>query len=121
MLSPIDKSVEKSVEESALLAQVRYDGRGLVPVVACAVPSGAVLMVAYMNEAALEETLRTRRVCYYSRSRRRLWRKGETSGHTQVLKAAYLDCDGDTLLLEVQQTGPACHTGAPSCFFRKIL
>jgi phosphoribosyl-AMP cyclohydrolase len=71
-----------------------------------------------MNKEALEETLATHRVCYWSRSRRQLWRKGETSGHVQRLVEARLDCDGDTILLLVDQTGPACHTGARNCFFR---
>ena len=76
-----------------------------------------VLMMAWMNREALEETLATGRVCYWSRSRGRLWRKGESSGQQQHLRRAALDCDGDTLLLQVDQTGPACHTGRRSCFY----
>lgn len=77
-------------------------------------------MMAWMNREALEETLRTSRVCYYSRSRGKLWRKGESSGQQQQLISAALDCDGDTLLLQVEQTGPACHTGRRSCFYVAI-
>jgi len=78
------------------------------------------LMHAWMNAQALALTLETGNVTYWSRSRQSLWRKGETSGHTQRLVEAFVDCDGDTLLLKVDQTGPACHTGAPNCFFRKL-
>jgi len=101
-----------------LIAAVRFDARGLVPAIAQQFDSGEVLMMAWMNADALRETLATGRVCYYSRSRARLWRKGETSGHVQRLIELRLDCDGDTLLLSVDQTGVACHTGARTCFFR---
>lgn len=104
---------------AALLDAVRFDERGLVPAIAQAAGSGEVLMMAWMNREALIETLTTGRVCYWSRSRRNLWRKGETSGHVQRLRELRLDCDGDTLLLLVDQEGPACHTGARSCFFRR--
>ena len=77
-------------------------------------------MMAWMNRAAIEETLATGRVCYYSRSRGGLWRKGESSGQTQILKSLRIDCDGDTLLLDVDQTGPACHTGRRDCFFWRV-
>ncbi len=94
---------------------------GMVPVIAQDDATGEVLMMAYMNRAAFEETLRTRRVCYFSRSRNRLWRKGEESGHVQELKSIYFDCDGDTLLVKVNQIGgAACHEGYRSCFFRRI-
>ncbi len=94
---------------------------GLVPVVAQDAESGAVLMVAWMNREALDETLRTGRACYYSRSRRRLWRKGEESGNVQEVRAVYVDCDNDTLLLKVHQIGgAACHEGYASCFFRRV-
>jgi len=105
---------------AALVAAVRFDADGLVPVIAQSRDTGEVLMLAYMNREALEETIATGRVCYWSRSRRKLWRKGETSGHTQRLVGIALDCDGDALLLQVEQLGPACHTGARSCFFRSI-
>lgn len=99
---------------------VTFDANGLVPVITQDHLSGAVLMHAWMNREALDRTLSTGDVTYWSRSRRELWRKGATSGHTQRLVEAWLDCDGDTLLLKVEQTGPACHTGAPSCFFRRM-
>lgn len=103
---------------ATLLAAVVFDANGLVPVIAQQHDSGEVLMVAWMNQAALEETIATGAVCYWSRSRRKLWRKGEQSGQRQRLVELRLDCDGDTLLLLVEQTGVACHTGRRSCFFR---
>ena len=100
--------------ESALA----FDDRGLVAAVAQQHDSGEVLMMAWMNRAAIAETLATGRVCYWSRSRGRLWRKGERSGQTQRLVELSVDCDGDTLLVKVDQTGVACHTGRRSCFYR---
>ena len=105
-------------ETASVLQAVRFDAAGLVPVIAQQHDSGEVLMLAWMNRAALAETLATGRVCYFSRSRGALWRKGETSGQAQHLKELRLDCDGDTLLLLVEQTGVACHTGRRSCFYR---
>lgn len=104
----------------AVLDAVRYNADGLVPAVAQQHDSGEVLMLAWMNREALLETLRTGRVCYWSRSRGQYWRKGETSGNVQKLVGLYLDCDGDTVLLKVDQTGPACHTRRRSCFFHKV-
>jgi phosphoribosyl-AMP cyclohydrolase len=98
---------------------VTFDERGLVAAIAQDATDGRVLMMAWMNREALELTLSTRRVTYWSRSRGELWRKGDTSGHTQHLVEALLDCDGDTILLRVNQTGAACHTGAPTCFFTR--
>ena len=93
----------------------------LIPVIAQDAGSGAVLMLAYMNEDAYAETLKTRRVCYFSRSRNRLWRKGEESGHVQELRQIFYDCDADTILVKVEQVGgAACHEGYESCFFREI-
>ena len=93
----------------------------LLPVIAQDDATGDVLMLAYMNKTAWEETLRTGRVCYYSRSRNKLWRKGEESGNVQEVKGIYFDCDADTLLIRVNQIGgAACHEGYRSCFFRKI-
>lgn len=93
----------------------------LIPVIAQNHDDGKVLMLAYMNQTAYEETLQTRNVCYFSRSRQKLWRKGETSGHVQKLKHIYYDCDADTLLVKVEQVGgAACHEGYESCFFREI-
>lgn len=105
---------------SEALKQVAFDERGLVPAVAQDWKTGEVLMLAWVNREALEKTLETGNVHYWSRSRGALWRKGETSGHTQKLKEFYVDCDGDTLLFKVEQTGPACHTGNKTCFFNKI-
>ena len=102
------------------LAGLRWNADGLVPAIAQQHGSGEVLMMAWMNREALDETLRTGRVCYWSRSRRQFWRKGETSGQIQRLVEMRLDCDGDTLLLLVDQTGPACHTGRRSCFYQAV-
>jgi phosphoribosyl-AMP cyclohydrolase len=105
---------------AALLAIARFDSNGLVPCIAQQHDTGEVLMMAWMNRAAIAETLATGRVTYWSRSRRALWRKGETSGQMQRLVDLRLDCDGDTLLALVEQTGVACHTGRRSCFYRAI-
>jgi phosphoribosyl-AMP cyclohydrolase len=102
----------------SFVANVKFDGDGLVAAVAQDAKTSAVLMVAWMNRDALTKTLESGDVTYWSRSRKKLWRKGETSGHTQKLVEAWLDCDGDTVLLKVDQKGPACHTGEPTCFFR---
>jgi phosphoribosyl-AMP cyclohydrolase len=94
---------------------------GLVPAIAQDADTGAVLMLAWMNREAYEETLRTGRACYFSRSRNRLWRKGEESGNVQEVRAVYIDCDADTILLKVHQVGgAACHEGYQSCFFRQV-
>ena len=102
----------------AVLDEIRFDAAGLVAAVAQQHDSGEVLMLAWMNRDAVAETLATGRVCYWSRSRGALWRKGETSGQTQRLVELRMDCDGDALLLLVDQHGVACHTGRRSCFFR---
>jgi len=99
---------------------IKFDKDGLVPAIAQDAASGEVLMQAYMNAEALEKTLATGQAHYYSRSRKKLWRKGEESGHTQAVVSARYDCDGDSVLLKVIQTGPACHTGEQSCFFNEI-
>lgn len=104
----------------AFVNSVSFNENGLVPAIAQSAATGAVLMLAWMNRDTLERTLSTGEVTYWSRSRGEIWRKGETSGHTQHLVEAWVDCDGDTLLLKVDQIGPACHTGAPSCFYRKL-
>ena len=104
--------------EAAFLAAVKFDERGLVPAIAQSAATGQVLMMAWMNATSLEATLKTGFMNYWSRSRQKFWLKGETSGHTQRLVDASVDCDGDVVLLKVDQLGPACHTGAPSCFFR---
>jgi len=102
----------------AVLAALSFDADGLVAAVAQQHDSGEVLMLAWMNREAVRETLTTGRVCYWSRSRQALWRKGESSGHVQRLVELRVDCDGDAVLLRVDQTGAACHTGQRSCFFR---
>ena len=100
------------------LDEIRFDAAGLVPAIAQQHDTGEVLMLAWMNREAVAETLATGRVCYFSRSRGTLWRKGETSGQVQRLVELRLDCDGDALLLVVDQHGVACHTGRRSCFYR---
>lgn len=112
-----------TVSTSALyefLAAVKFDANGLVPAIAQQHDTGEVLMMAWMNRDAIEETLRTGRVCYWSRSRKGLWRKGETSGQVQTLVDLRLDCDHDALLALVDQQGVACHTGRRNCFFHAI-
>ena len=103
-----------------MLAAIQFDAQGLVPAIAQQHGSGEVLMMAWMDRNAVAETMRTGRVCYWSRSRQAAWRKGDTSGHIQTLVDLRVDCDGDTLLVEVEQTGVACHTGRHNCFFRAI-
>jgi phosphoribosyl-AMP cyclohydrolase / phosphoribosyl-ATP pyrophosphohydrolase len=104
------------VSENSWLAAVRFGVDGLVPVVAQESRTGDVLMVAFANREALERTAATGQAHYYSRSRAALWRKGETSGHAQAVREIRLDCDGDAVLYRVDQAGPACHTGARTCF-----
>jgi len=103
-----------------VLERLTYNEDGLIPAIAQQHDSGEVLMMAWMNAASIEETLQTGRVCYWSRSRQAYWRKGESSGQVQQLKSMAFDCDGDTILLKVDQTGPACHTGRRSCFFHSV-
>jgi len=103
-----------------ILGQIAFNAEGLVPAIAQQHDTGEVLMLAWMNRAAVEETLRTGKACYWSRSRRALWRKGETSGQSQRLVEFRIDCDADTVLLLVDQTGVACHTGRRNCFFRAV-
>ncbi len=105
---------------SELLDQLVFNADGLIPAVAQQHDTGEVLMLAWMNRASVAETLATGQVCYFSRSRQKLWRKGETSGHVQRLVELRIDCDADTLLLLVDQTGVACHTGRHNCFFRAM-
>jgi phosphoribosyl-AMP cyclohydrolase len=95
--------------------------KGLLPAIIIEEKTNEVLMLAYMNEESYAKTLATRSTWFYSRSRKQLWHKGETSGHTQKVKKLVLDCDRDTLLITVAQTGPACHTGKHSCFFNQII
>ncbi len=117
-------SVAGTVYTSAAIAEamaaIAFDADGLVPCIAQQHDSGEILMMAWMNRDAVAETMRTGRVCYWSRSRQALWRKGETSGHGQRLVDLRIDCDGDTLLALVDQAGVACHTGRHNCFFRAL-
>jgi len=99
---------------------IKYDDRGLIPAVIQDVSTGEVLMVAYMNEESLKKTLETGKTHFWSRSRKKLWLKGETSGHFQTVREIRLDCDLDTILVKVEQKGAACHTGNRSCFYRRL-
>jgi len=100
--------------------QLKFNPDGLIPAIIQAQTTGRVLMMAWMNRASLEQTLATGQTHFWSRSRQKFWRKGETSGHTQTVKDIAFDCDGDTLLIQVEQIGAACHEGYKSCFFRSV-
>ena len=100
--------------------QLKFDTNGLIPAIVQEQRTGRVLMMAWMNRASLEKTIATRKTHFWSRSRQKLWMKGETSGHTQTVKDVAFDCDGDTLLIQVEQIGAACHEGYQSCFFRSV-
>ena len=111
---------KQQVEQGNALAP-KFDDNGLIPAIATDYASGELLMVAYMNEEALKQTIALGEAVYYSRSRKKLWRKGEESGNVQELKEIYFDCDADTLLVKVNQIGgAACHEGYQSCFFRRV-
>lgn len=99
--------------------EIKYDGNGLVPAIIQCVKTGKVLMLGYMNSEALNKTLETKKVWFYSRSRQKLWMKGETSSNEQIVKSLKLDCDNDAILVEVESMGPICHTGSSTCFFNK--
>lgn len=105
---------------STILKEIKWNTDGLVAVIAQDITTREVLMLAWMNEEALLETIETQHMCYFSRSRNKLWRKGETSGQIQNLKELIIDCDGDTLLAIVEQQGVACHTGRKNCFYKTI-
>jgi phosphoribosyl-AMP cyclohydrolase / phosphoribosyl-ATP pyrophosphohydrolase len=102
------------------LAQVKFDAQGLIPAVVQDWRDGTVLMVAFMNKEALQKTVATKSVHFWSRSRQTLWEKGETSGHKLVLKDLFVDCDGDALLVKAEPMGPSCHTGEKACFFSRL-
>ncbi len=103
------------------LSEIKWDKDGLVPAIAQETGSGQILMMAWMNREALELTVQENRAIYWSRSRSKLWRKGEESGHVQILKSIHLDCDNDVILLEVEQLGGiACHTGRHNCFYKEL-
>ena len=103
-----------------VLEQLKFNDQGLIPAIAQQHDTGEVLMLAWMNTAAIKETLATGQVCYWSRSRQTYWRKGESSGHVQKLVTMRFDCDGDAILLLVDQTGPACHTNRRNCFYLQV-
>jgi len=103
----------------SLLDNITFNDAGLVPAIAQDAENGRVLMMAWMNEEAVQQTVETGFAHYYSRSRQKQWMKGESSGHVQKVLDIYLDCDGDTILLKIEQTGPACHTNRPSCFYKQ--
>jgi len=109
-----------STLDPQIARQLKRDEHGLIAAIARRYDTGEVLMLAWMDDEALARTLRTGRATYWSRSRGEYWVKGETSGHVQHVKAVRLDCDGDALLLDVDQIGPACHTGAQTCFFTEL-
>lgn len=112
--------IGEGISRQEALDNLTFNQEGLIPTIAQQYDTGEVLMMAWMNRESIEETLSTGRVCYFSRSRQKLWRKGESSGQLQYLKEMRLDCDGDTILLSVDQTGPACHTGRRSCFYNLL-
>ncbi len=103
----------------SLLHAIKFNDAGLVPAIAQDAESGRVLMMAWMNEEAFRQTIATGFAHYYSRSRQQQWKKGESSGHVQQVTEIYLDCDGDTVLMKIKQTGPACHTNRESCFYKQ--
>jgi phosphoribosyl-AMP cyclohydrolase len=102
------------------IERIRFNDQGLVPAIVQDAEDGSVLMMAWMNAASIRDTLRTGRTHFYSRSRRKYWMKGESSGHVQEVVSMHLDCDGDTLLVKARQVGAACHEGYRSCFFRAV-
>jgi phosphoribosyl-AMP cyclohydrolase len=108
------------VKKIAEIKELKFDEKGLIPVVVQEASTREVLMVAYANEEAILKTIETGYAHYYSRSRKKLWMKGETSGNLQKVKEILYDCDGDTLIYLVEQKGPACHTGNRTCFYRKL-
>jgi len=103
------------------LPKLKYDANGLIVAIVQDVKTNAVVMVAYMNAESLAITLKEKRTCFWSRSRKELWRKGDTSGNVQTVKEIFYDCDADALLVKVEVAGPACHTGEYSCFYRKLV
>jgi len=105
---------------NSFLSRIKTDENGLIAAIAQQYNTGEVLMMAYMNEKSIRETLSTKQVCYWSRSRQTYWRKGESSGHQQKLVSMSFDCDGDCILLQVDQKGPACHTNRRNCFFFEV-
>ncbi|MBN2120139.1 MAG: phosphoribosyl-AMP cyclohydrolase [Candidatus Omnitrophica bacterium] len=112
--------MSKRLGKNTRIPRLKYDEKGLIPAIIQDYKTKQVLMLAYMNRQSLKISLKEARTCFYSRSRKVLWRKGSTSGNIQKIKAVYYDCDKDTLLVKVIQKGGACHTGNKTCFYRKI-
>ena len=112
--------VTHRISDMLFIDQLKFNADGLVPAIIQEQSTGRVLMMAWMNQASLRKTVETNRTWFWSRSRQKFWMKGESSGHVQVVKSISFDCDGDTLLIQVEQTGAACHEGYHSCFFRTI-
>ncbi len=108
------------VRETGTVLDVKFDDKGLVPAIVQDIDTGTILMVGWMNQAALEQTLRTRKATFYSRSRNKMWVKGEESGHIQEVIEARVDCDQDVVLLRCKSHGPCCHVGYQSCFYRAV-
>lgn len=119
-MKPASDKVTLCFEPTIPFGELKLDSNGMIPVVVQEYGSNEVLMVAYMNQEAYEQTCRTGVMVYYSRSRQELWLKGETSGHFQYVREIYIDCDNDTLLCKVEQSGAACHTGNHTCFYRAL-
>ena len=111
----------RKTKKTIRLPNLKLNKDGLIPAIIQDVKGGDVLMIGYMNKESLKITLKEKRTCFYSRSRKALWRKGDTSGHVQKVKKIYYDCDKDALLIKVSQAGVACHTGQWSCFYRKLV
>lgn len=107
-------------EDIKSIDELKFDGHGLMPAIIQDYKTKEVLMVAYMNKESLAKTLKIKKTCFWSRSRKQFWVKGETSGHFQFIKGIFYDCDKDALLIKVRQVGAACHTGKRSCFYRKL-
>ncbi len=120
-MADIGTDTGMDMEDNFDIDRLQFNADGLIPAIAQDYKTGEVLMMAWMNRESLEQTLASRDVVYWSRSRGELWRKGATSGHVQKLHGLRVDCDADTLLLAVDQTGAACHTNRRSCFYRKVL
>ena len=116
----MENNLNKKIDFDAI-KKLKFDERGLIPAIAQDVNTKEVLMLAYMNEESIRKTLEEKKACYFSRSRQELWTKGLTSGNIQKVEALYYDCDADSLLFLVKQTGVACHTGNYSCFFNPIM
>ncbi|MBN1781712.1 phosphoribosyl-AMP cyclohydrolase [bacterium] len=114
-------SEPKSLQvDPSLWKDIKFDEKGLIPAIAQEMSTGVVLMLAYMNRESLEQTIKTGYATYWSRSRQKLWKKGESSGHVQAVRGILIDCDQDALVLLIDQTGPACHTNEKSCFYRAL-